>query len=84
MKSAPEEKMAAEYFVSSYPHFVRVMKKFNISGSYTLVSSLGFIVPCLNICIHNQIYTFMCHRDKDASLTLVFNISIIIIIFFKL
>ncbi|KAH6834547.1 hypothetical protein C2S53_011340 [Perilla frutescens var. hirtella] len=36
MKSAPEEKMAAQCFVSSYPHFVRVMKKFNISGSYTL------------------------------------------------
>ncbi|PIN16088.1 hypothetical protein CDL12_11265 [Handroanthus impetiginosus] len=36
MKSAPEEKIAAQYFVSSYPHFVRVMKKFNISGSYTL------------------------------------------------
>lgn len=36
MKSAPEEKMAAQYFVSSYPHFVRVMKKFNIGGSYTL------------------------------------------------
>ncbi|KAL1546691.1 B3 domain-containing protein-like protein isoform X1 [Salvia divinorum] len=36
MKSAPEEKMAAQYFVSSYPHFVRVMKKFNISGSFTL------------------------------------------------
>ncbi|XP_076903299.1 B3 domain-containing protein Os11g0197600-like isoform X2 [Bidens hawaiensis] len=39
MKSGPEEKIAAESFVSSFPYFVRVMKKFNISGSYTLVSS---------------------------------------------
>lgn len=38
MKSAPEEKMAAQSFISSLPHFVRIMKKFNISGSYTLVS----------------------------------------------
>ncbi|KAL8523923.1 hypothetical protein ACS0TY_013760 [Phlomoides rotata] len=36
MKSAPEEKIAAQYFVSSFPHFVRVMKKFNVGGSYTL------------------------------------------------
>ncbi|KAL6967297.1 hypothetical protein U1Q18_033100 [Sarracenia purpurea var. burkii] len=36
MKSAPEEKRAAKSFVSSFPHFVRVMKKFNMSGSYTL------------------------------------------------
>lgn len=42
MKSAPEEKRAAESFVSSLPHFIRVMKKFNISGSYTLVSNYGF------------------------------------------
>ncbi|KAL3617772.1 hypothetical protein CASFOL_038093 [Castilleja foliolosa] len=36
MKSVPEEKMAAQYFISSFPHFVRFMKKFNISGSFTL------------------------------------------------
>ncbi|KAA8528581.1 hypothetical protein F0562_035936 [Nyssa sinensis] len=36
MKSAPEEKRAAQSFISSFPHFVRIMKKFNISGSYTL------------------------------------------------
>ncbi|XP_059636521.1 B3 domain-containing protein Os03g0620500-like isoform X2 [Cornus florida] len=36
MKSAPEEKRAAQSFISSLPHFVRIMKKFNISGSYTL------------------------------------------------
>ncbi|XP_052189324.1 B3 domain-containing protein Os01g0723500-like [Diospyros lotus] len=36
MKSAPEEKKAAQSFVSRFPYFVRVMKKFNISGSYTL------------------------------------------------
>lgn len=38
MKSAPEEKVAAQSFVSSFPHFVRIMKKFNVSGSFTLVS----------------------------------------------
>lgn len=38
MKSAPEEKIAAESFISGFPYFVRVMKKFNVSGSYTLVS----------------------------------------------
>lgn len=36
LKSVPEEKFAAQFFVSTLPHFVRVMKKFNISGSYTL------------------------------------------------
>lgn len=36
MKPAPEEKIAAESFISCFPHFVRIMKKFNISGSYTL------------------------------------------------
>ncbi|XP_027772493.1 B3 domain-containing protein Os01g0723500-like isoform X2 [Solanum pennellii] len=36
MKSVPEEKLAAESFISNFPHFVRIMKKFNISGSYTL------------------------------------------------
>lgn len=39
MKSAPEEKIAAESFITSFPYFVRVMKKFNVGGSYTLVSS---------------------------------------------
>lgn len=40
MKSVPEEKLAAESFISNFPHFVRIMKKFNVSGSYTLK------VPC--------------------------------------
>lgn len=40
MKSAPEEKVAAQSFISSFPHFVRIMKKFNVSGSFTLVSVL--------------------------------------------
>lgn len=39
MKSAPEEKIAAESFLSSLPHFVRIMKKFNISGSFTMVGN---------------------------------------------
>lgn len=37
--SDPEEKKAAESFTSSFPYFVRTMKRFNVSGSYTLVSA---------------------------------------------
>ncbi|KZV45208.1 hypothetical protein F511_11808 [Dorcoceras hygrometricum] len=47
MKSAPEEKIAAKYFVSSFPHFVRIMKKFNASGSYTLKIPYQFSVENL-------------------------------------
>lgn len=36
--SSAEEKRIARSFTSSFPYFVRIMKKFNISGSYTLVS----------------------------------------------
>lgn len=36
MMSALKEEKAAESFTSSFPIFVRIMKKFNISGSYTL------------------------------------------------
>ncbi|CAA0830147.1 Unknown protein, partial [Striga hermonthica] len=50
MKSVPEEKMAAQYFVSSFPHFVRVMKKFNISGSYTLKIPYQFSTEHLPNC----------------------------------
>ncbi|KAI3465380.1 hypothetical protein Pfo_022043 [Paulownia fortunei] len=50
MKSAPEEKIAAQYFVSSFPHFVRVMKKFNISGSYTLKIPYQFSMEHLPNC----------------------------------
>ncbi|KAL0360771.1 UNVERIFIED_CONTAM: B3 domain-containing protein [Sesamum radiatum] len=50
MKSAPEEKIAAQYFVSNYPHFVRVMKKFNVSGSYTLKIPYQFSMEHLPNC----------------------------------
>lgn len=50
MKSAPEEKMAAESFVSSFPYFVRVMKKFNVSGSYTLKVPYQFSMEHLPSC----------------------------------
>ncbi|XP_011083781.1 B3 domain-containing protein Os01g0723500 [Sesamum indicum] len=58
MKSAPEEKIAAQYFVSNYPHFVRVMKKFNVSGSYTLKIPYQFSMEHLpnyktEIVLHN-------------------------------
>ncbi|KAK9053879.1 hypothetical protein SSX86_024954 [Deinandra increscens subsp. villosa] len=50
MKSGPEEKLAAESFVSSFPYFVRVMKKFNISGSYTLKIPFRFSMQHLPNC----------------------------------
>ncbi|KAL3845193.1 hypothetical protein ACJIZ3_002596 [Penstemon smallii] len=50
MKSAPEEKIAAQYFVSNFPHFVRIMKKFNISGSYTLKIPYQFSMEHLPSC----------------------------------
>lgn len=46
MKSAPEEKIAVQSFVSNLPHFVKSMKKFNVSGSYTLVSSSFLLLFC--------------------------------------
>ncbi|XP_075516954.1 B3 domain-containing protein Os03g0620400 [Primulina tabacum] len=36
MKYAPGEKVAAKHFVSIFPHFVGVMKKFNVCCSYSL------------------------------------------------
>lgn len=50
MKSAPEEKIAAQYFVSNFPYFVRIMKKFNISGSYTLKVPYQFSMEHLPNC----------------------------------
>ncbi|XP_031127344.1 B3 domain-containing protein Os01g0723500-like isoform X1 [Ipomoea triloba] len=50
LKSAPEEKIAAQAFISSFPHFVRVMKKFNISGSYTLKVPYQFSMEHLPNC----------------------------------
>ncbi|KAJ8538030.1 hypothetical protein K7X08_014570 [Anisodus acutangulus] len=50
MKSVPEEKLAAEYFISNFPHFVRIMKKFNISGSYTLKVPSQFSMEHLPNC----------------------------------
>lgn len=50
MKSGPEEKIAAESFISSFPYFVRVMKKFNIGGSYTLKIPYQFSMEHLPNC----------------------------------
>lgn len=66
LKSAPEEKIAAQAFISSFPHFVRVMKKFNISGSYTLVNyflnyvflSTSFSVNLLHFVLQKVPYQF--------------------------
>ena len=46
MMLALDEERAARSFSSSFPNFVRIMKQFNISGSYTLVS---LVYPCLHI-----------------------------------
>lgn len=50
MKSAPEEKIAVQSFVSNLPHFVKSMKKFNISGSYTLKVPYQFSMDHLPNC----------------------------------
>ncbi|KAL2498316.1 B3 domain-containing transcription factor VRN1 [Abeliophyllum distichum] len=50
MKSAPEEKIAVQSFVSNFPHFVKSMKKFNISGSYTLKVPYQFSMDHLPNC----------------------------------
>ncbi|KAM3237247.1 B3 domain-containing protein isoform X1 [Capsicum annuum] len=50
MKSVPEEKLAAESFVSNFPRFVRIMKKFNVSGSYTLKVPYRFSMEHLPNC----------------------------------
>lgn len=39
---ALDEERAAKAFTSGFPNFVRIMRKFNVSGSYTLVSVLLF------------------------------------------
>lgn len=36
--SAQEAEKVARSFTSSFPNFTKVMKRFNVSGSYTLVS----------------------------------------------
>lgn len=46
MMLALDEERAAQSFCSSFPTFVRIMKQFNISGSFTLVRLLD---PCLTI-----------------------------------
>ncbi|CAN4092782.1 unnamed protein product [Withania somnifera] len=50
LKSVPEEKLAAKSFISNFPHFVRIMKKFNISGSYTLKVPYQFSMEHLPNC----------------------------------
>ena len=42
MLSASEAEGLARAFTSSYPNFIKNMKRFNVSGSYTLVS--GFVI----------------------------------------
>lgn len=43
--SASEAEGLARSFTSVYPHFTKTMKRFNVSGSYTLVST--FLVSSL-------------------------------------
>lgn len=45
--SASEAEKIAQSFKSPFPSFLKVMKRFNISGSYTLVSaSIALSLPC--------------------------------------
>jgi hypothetical protein len=42
MLFALDEQRVAEAFSSPFPNFVKIMKKFNVSGSYTLVGNTYF------------------------------------------
>ncbi|XLS62068.1 hypothetical protein HN51_016296, partial [Arachis hypogaea] len=48
--AAHDEKKVARSFTSSFPYFVRIMKSFNVSGSYTLNIPYQFSVPHLPNC----------------------------------
>lgn len=45
--SASEAEGLARSFTSVYPHFTKTMKRFNVSGSYTLVSTFLVCSLCL-------------------------------------
>ncbi|KAK7291143.1 hypothetical protein RIF29_06056 [Crotalaria pallida] len=56
--SAHDEKKVARSFTSSFPYFVRIMKSFNVSGSYTLnipyQFSMAHLPSCkIKIILHN-------------------------------
>ncbi|XP_027331110.1 B3 domain-containing protein Os03g0619600-like isoform X2 [Abrus precatorius] len=56
--SAHDEKKVAQSFTSSFPYFVRIMKSFNVSGSYTLnipyQFSMAHLPNCkIKIILHN-------------------------------
>ncbi|KAL9330554.1 hypothetical protein ACSQ67_000164 [Phaseolus vulgaris] len=56
--SAQDEKKVAQSFTSNYPYFVRIMKSFNVSGSYTLnipyQFSMAHLPNCkIKIILHN-------------------------------
>lgn len=50
IKSTHDEEKVARSFTSSFPYFVRIMKKFNISGSYTLKIPYKFSMEHLPKC----------------------------------
>ncbi|XP_014502687.1 B3 domain-containing protein Os11g0197600 [Vigna radiata var. radiata] len=56
--SAQDEKKVAQSFTSKFPYFVRIMKSFNVSGSYTLnipyQFSMAHLPNCkIKIILHN-------------------------------
>ncbi|KAJ1419765.1 DNA-binding barrel domain superfamily [Sesbania bispinosa] len=58
LSSAHDEKKVAQSFTSSFPYFVRIMKSFNVSGSYTLnipyQFSMAHLPNCkIKIILHN-------------------------------
>ncbi|RDY05146.1 B3 domain-containing protein, partial [Mucuna pruriens] len=58
VSAAQDEKKVAQSFASSFPYFVRIMKSFNVSGSYTLnipyQFSMAHLPNCkIKIILHN-------------------------------
>lgn len=49
MLFALDEQRVAQAFSSPFPSFVKIMKKFNVSGSYTLVSNTEPFSVCVYI-----------------------------------
>ncbi|XP_045791271.1 B3 domain-containing protein Os03g0619600-like isoform X2 [Trifolium pratense] len=57
MLFALDEQRVAEAFSSPFPNFVKIMKKFNVSGSYTLVENPISVLCCTSPRLQNRSYT---------------------------
>ncbi|KAH9758456.1 B3 domain-containing protein [Citrus sinensis] len=65
IKPEDEEKKVAQSFISAFPYFVRKMKRFNVSGSYTLNIPYQFSMAHLPNCKTEVVL----HNLKGASWT---------------